>query len=69
VHLIPLLLERGFDAVFRAAAPVGASLLYAASGGYGSVLVVLATLCLLAAGAVLLAGDTPVSLPDSTGER
>jgi MFS family permease len=51
-----------FLALARAAAPVGASLLYVAGGGYTPVLWTLLAACLAAAAAVLLAG-TPIRSP------
>lgn len=50
-------------AVARAAAPVGASLLHAAGGGYAPVLALLALCSALAAGAVLAAAQAPRALP------
>ena len=52
-----------FLALARAAAPVGASVLYAAGGGYGPVLWTLLAACLAAAAAVLLAGTPPLRSP------
>lgn len=49
-------------ALARAAAPVGASLLYLAGGGYPLVLAVLAALSLLAAACVLGTGRNPLSI-------
>ncbi|HYR08254.1 MAG TPA: MFS transporter [Longimicrobium sp.] len=51
-----------FLALARAAAPVGASVLYVAGGGYTPVLWTLLAACLAAAAAVLLAG-TPLRSP------
>jgi MFS family permease len=50
-------------ALARSAAPVGASLLYAAWGGYEGVLALLAVLSLIAAGAVLAAAPSPHDHP------
>ncbi|HEX2079971.1 MAG TPA: MFS transporter, partial [Longimicrobium sp.] len=50
-------------AVARAAAPVGASVLYTWGGGYTPVLWTLMAACLAAAAAVLLAGTPPVRSP------
>lgn len=49
-----------FLALARAAAPVGASVLYALGGGYAPVLWTLLAACLAAAAAVLLAGTPPI---------
>ncbi|HEX2210462.1 MAG TPA: MFS transporter, partial [Longimicrobium sp.] len=49
-----------FLALARAAAPVGASVLYVIGGGYAPVLWTLLAACLAAAAAVLLAGTPPV---------
>jgi MFS family permease len=50
-------------ALARAAAPVGASVLYTVAGGYAPVLWTLLAACLAAAAAVLLAGPPPVRSP------
>lgn len=50
-------------ALARAAAPVGASVLYTVAGGYTPVLWTLLAACLAAAAAVLLAGMPPVRSP------
>ena len=52
-----------FLALSRAAAPVGASVLYAIGGGYTPVLWTLLAACLAAGGAVLLAGTPPLRSP------
>ncbi|HEX6368456.1 MAG TPA: MFS transporter [Longimicrobium sp.] len=54
-----------FLALARAAAPVGASVLYAAGGGYTPVLWTLLAACLAASAAVLLAGSPPIRSPVS----
>lgn len=51
-----------FLALARAAAPVGASVLHAAGGGYGPVLVVLLVACVGSAWAVLRAGSGPATV-------
>ena len=50
-------------ALARATAPVGASLLHAAGGGYGAVSAAVLAVCLASALAVLRAGDSPPTLP------
>jgi MFS family permease len=50
-----------FLALARAAAPVGASVLHAAGGGYAPVLFTLLLASLAAAAAVLAAGNPPLS--------
>lgn len=52
-----------FLALARAAAPVGASVLYVVGGGYTPVLWTLLAACLAAAAAVLLAGTPPLRSP------
>jgi MFS family permease len=52
-----------FLALSRAAAPVGASVLYAIGGGYAPVLWTLLAACLAAAAAVVLAGTAPARSP------
>ncbi|HEU4884725.1 MAG TPA: MFS transporter [Longimicrobium sp.] len=52
-----------FLALARAAAPVGASVLYVAGGGYTPVLWTLLAACLAAGAAVLLAGSPPLRSP------
>jgi hypothetical protein len=54
-------------ALARAAAPVGASLLYAAGGGYGIVSAAIAIVCFASAGAILMAErPAPGLLPQVT---
>jgi MFS family permease len=52
-----------FLALARAAAPVGASVLYVAGGGYSPMLWTLLAACLAAGAAVLLAGTPPLRSP------
>lgn len=54
-----------FLALARAAAPVGASLLYVVGGGYTPVLWTLLAISLASGAAVLLAGDPPIDLHPS----